>query len=158
MSAHALLSGIDITARVYRFRVTGIPALILILVLLGAAVGIGFWAGKVAQNKGKGFGAFFALGFFLSLCGLLPGLVVVIIAYAMNEEQGNTTGAGAGLPPRPSGPAYQPPPAPGAPPVPPTPPAGQASPSPQGGYQYQPGAAPPGPQGTPGPPSPPPPP
>ncbi|MBU1671382.1 MAG: hypothetical protein KKF41_06560 [Actinobacteria bacterium] len=157
MSSHALITGIDMTARVYRWRFTGIPALLIILVWLGAAVGIGFWAGRVAQGKGRGFSAFFALGFFLSLCGIVPGLVVVIVVYAMTPESGPGARPAAGMPPTPSGPAYQPPPAPGAPPTPPTSPPPQASPSPQGGYQYQPGSHPPqsGPDTPPGPPPPP---
>lgn len=55
---------------------------------LAACVAIGWWAGAIARDKGKSFGTFFALGFIATLCGLLPGILVVVIVYVMEPEGG----------------------------------------------------------------------
>ncbi len=49
---------------------------------------VGYWAGKVADSKGKSFAMFFTLGFIATICGLIPGILVVIIAYVMEPEGG----------------------------------------------------------------------
>jgi hypothetical protein len=113
------------------FRTHGLFALIVIAVGLGLCLIVGFWAGKVAERKGREFGVFFTLGFLLTICGIIPGLIVVIIAYAIRPSPA-TGPAGAGTVPPPGAPAagYQ---APAPPPG-----AGPATPSPQGGYEYAP--------------------
>lgn len=152
----------------YEWEITGAPAL---AIMLGAwlVVGglLGLWAGKVASNKGKSFGGFFALAFFLTFfCGI-GGIVVVIVAYAMNAEPGyekQVRAPGVAPPPIP-GQTYQPPPQPGAygppqappqayPPQPPVqqPPQAppQVAPPPQAAPpQAPPQAAPPPPQAPP---------
>jgi hypothetical protein len=157
----------DCLARVYRFRFHGVGFLGLVVVYLGLCALIGLWAGKVAQKKGREFTTWFALGLLISLCGLLGGLIVVIVAYAMSPAAGPPAGVagppGGFAPPRPGpvppppgmpappGPGQVPPPGPVAPPPsapPPPPPAGpgQPSQSSQGGYEYTPPPPPPPPE------------
>ncbi|MHB8896696.1 MAG: hypothetical protein ACYC99_16190 [Candidatus Geothermincolia bacterium] len=137
-----------IRLRPFRTRFSVVVLLLLAVLYIGLAVLIGLWAGKVANGKGRDFGVFMAIGLVVSLCGLIPGLVVVVIAYALEPPQaGPRTRTIAATPP--SGPG-QPPPAthqvpPPPPPGPPTPPpatgqgsAGKVSPSRDGGFEYTP--------------------
>jgi len=47
---------------------------ILILLCLGAKIGLAFIPANIAKNKGYGFGGFFALGLFFFLIGLIVAL------------------------------------------------------------------------------------
>ncbi len=94
----------DVFPRVFRFRAHGLLALIIIAVGLGICALVGLWAGKVAQGKGREFGVFFALGFLLAICGIIPGLIVVIIAYAISPapaqgQAASRTTLAPGMPP-----------------------------------------------------------
>jgi len=154
----ALTGMTDFIARLRLFRFHGIGFLVIAVVYLGLCVLIGLWAGRVAQKKGREFTTWFALGLIISICGLIPGLIVVIVAYVMSPAAGMPAGPPGGytppggtVPPPPPGQAPPapgtaaptppaPPPGPGAPPPPP--PAqggtGEASQSSQGGYEYTP--------------------
>ena len=119
----------------YEWQVTGGTAVAIILGGLVLSVLLGFWAGKVASNKGKSFGAFFALGFFLTLfCGI-GGIIVIIVAYAMSPAPGyEVAGRAPGtVPPPTPGQPYQQPPQPGtyAPPQAPPQPYPQQPQAPQ---------------------------
>jgi hypothetical protein len=75
--------------RPFRFvRTHPLMALVIIVVGLGISALVGFWAGKVAEGKGREFGAYFALGFLLTICGIIPGLIVVIITYVLKPAPG----------------------------------------------------------------------
>ena len=132
----------DALARLFRFRGRGLAFLGLLVVYLVLCVLIGFWAGRVAQKKGRQFSLYMAIGTVVSLCGLLPGLVVVIVAYAQGPA-----GPPGVVPIAPGAPGpgqytpQPPPPPPGAGPPPPPPsasPGGQVRQSPDGGYEYTP--------------------
>lgn len=72
----------------------GIGYLILgIIVGIAICVGFGYWAGKVAQGKGRSFTTFFVLGFVMGLCGLVPGALVVAITYMMQPAPGYSAGS-----------------------------------------------------------------
>lgn len=155
----------DVFPRVFRFRAHGLLALIIIAVGLGICALVGLWAGKVAQGKGREFGVFFALGFLLAICGIIPGLIVVIIAYAISPapaqgQAASRTTLAPGMPP-PGSQSQAPPPQTSNQAQPPSAPAtpgdGPVTPSPQGGYEYVPPPAVPA-TGVPPPPPPPPPP
>jgi len=147
----------DFVARVPRLRFRGLGLLLAVAIYLVLCALLGLWAGRIAQNRGRQFSLYFVIAFIVSLCGLLPGIVVVIVAYAQ--------GPGTGTPPQmpgaqgvPPGGQYTPVPPPGqqappplgpqAPPPPPQPPAGpqasgQVTQNPDGGYEYTPPPPPP---------------
>ena len=80
----------DTLARVGRLRFRGLGFLLAVVIYLVLCALIGLWAGRVAQRKGRQFSLYFAIAFIVSLCALIPGIVVVIVAYAQ--------GPGAGTP------------------------------------------------------------
>ena len=130
----------DALARLFRFRGRGLVFLGLFVVYLVLCVLIGFWAGRVAQKKGRQFSLFMAIGTVVSLFGLLPGLVVVIVAYAQGPA--GPEGAVPVAPGAPLSGQYtpQPPPPPAGPPPPPSTasPGGEVKQSTDGGYEYTP--------------------
>ena len=74
----------------------GIGYFILAIIIgIAICVAFGYWAGWVARSKGRSFVAFFVFAFVMGLCGLIPGLLVVIIAYMMQPAPGSYAGASA---------------------------------------------------------------
>lgn len=132
----------DAIARTRVVRPARFCALIAILLIcLGLAVLIGYWAGRVARDKGRDFAAFMAFGTAASLLGLLPGLIVVLVAYLIGPATpAEPATAPASAPPTPSTEVHVPQP----PPPPPEPreaqgdDRGEAVRSPEGGYEYTP--------------------
>jgi len=86
----AILAQTQITTRTATGLAVGALIFIILSIVLRLAccVAIGYWAGKIAQDKGRSFGGFFALGFVATLCGLLPGILVVVILYVMEPAGG----------------------------------------------------------------------
>lgn len=167
MGAFAVVC-MNLLAREYVWRVTGAPALAIIVggwLIFGSLLGV--WAGSVARKKGKSFGGFFAITLALSLCGIVGGLIGVVIAYAMNPAPGygpQAQQAPGAVPPAPGQQPYQapayPPPTTGAAPQPPvySPTPGQGPYAPPSPQQQYPGGPPQAPgQGGGTPPQPPPP-
>lgn len=158
MGVTTLFPGFATLMLVRRWHFSGLAAIAILLAVAAVAAGIGFWAGTVAQKKGRGFGAFFALGFILGICGIIPGLIVVVVAYALGPIAGGPVSSAPGVRgpiprsgpppppvPPPSPPAVQPqaPPSSGQgvaqpPPPPPQQPPGGASYSPPPGGDGQP--------------------
>ncbi len=66
----------------------------ILAIIIGIAICVvfGYWAGRVAQGKGRSFAAFFVFAFVMGLCGIVPGLLVVIIAYMMQPAPGYYAG------------------------------------------------------------------
>ena len=121
----------DFAARVFpRLRHRGLWFLLLVLVYLILCALVALWAGRVAQNRGRQFSLYFAIAFILSLCCLLPGIVVVIVAYAQGPGTG-APGQMPGAPGAPPGGQYTPAPPPGQY-APPPPPPGAPPPPPPG--------------------------
>jgi hypothetical protein len=143
----------DFVARVPRLRFRGLGLLIAVAIYLVLCALVGLWAGHVAQNRGRQFSLYFAIAFIVSLCGLLPGIVVVIVAYAQGPSTGTppqmpgASGAPPGGQYTPVPPPLQPPPSPpqAPPPPPPVEPqaSGQVKQNPDGGYEYTPPPPPP---------------
>jgi len=144
---------IDAAARVRLFRLHGIGLILAILIYLGLCALIGLWAGRVAQRRGRQFSLYFVIAFVVSLCGLIPGIVVVIVAYVQGPSGGmpgqlpvgpGGPQGGQFAPTPPPGPQMPPPPGPHAstPPPPPTPAGsdagGQVKQNPDGGYDFTP--------------------
>jgi hypothetical protein len=70
-------------------RLKGLPTIAFLgiaLVYIALSILIGYWAGRVARRKGHDFGIFLTTGFIISLCALVPGLLVVAIAYAIGPR------------------------------------------------------------------------
>jgi hypothetical protein len=131
--------------RVTRFHLPRLGFFGLVIVYIGVSILIGYWAGRVARNKGRDFGIFMTVGFVVSLCGLVPGLVVVLIAYLIGARPGlPAQGAGqespSAAPPVPPLSGTVTPQPPSGQPPPPPPPAGigEATRDPDGGYEYTP--------------------
>lgn len=136
----AILVLVFAAARTTRFRVPRLGFLGIVLVYIVLSVLVGYWAGRVARDRGRDFGIFMTVGFVVSLCGLVTGLVVVLIAYLMGPKPGAGVSDAGGVPPAE---IPQAPPPPGKPEqvTPPTPPpdsAGEVRQGPDGGYEYTP--------------------
>jgi len=94
-------------------RIRGLPTIAFLgiaLAYIAVSILIGYWAGRVARRKGHDFGIFLTTGFIISLCGLVPGMLVVIIAYAIGPRTRPATSSPGQMP---AGSQPQPPPPPG---------------------------------------------
>lgn len=54
----------------------GAPELLILLVMLAIPVALGAVAGSIARSKGRSYGAFFVLGFFFPLLGIIIAAVL----------------------------------------------------------------------------------
>jgi hypothetical protein len=160
-------------ARTRIFHMPRVAALGFLILYVGIALLIGFWAGRVARARGRDYAVYMAIGTIVSFCGLIPGLIVVLVAYLQGPAQGQPAqrsdvpppgpppgvGTSAAPPPPPgqsadrgtqNAGAVVPPPPPPVPPAPPPPdePSGvspEVRRKPDGGYEYTPPPPPPKP-------------
>ena len=125
------LAVLDALGRVRVFRLRGLGLIGALVVYLALCALIGFWAGHVAQNRGRQFSLYFVTAFVVSLCGLIPGIIVVIVAYAQGPAAA-PPGQMPGAPGTPTPGLYAPSPPPGPATPPPPPPTGASAPPPSG--------------------------